>query len=338
MRRLVVCFLVLLPFFVSASNAGIVRGLWYSEEVFLVDRTVRIYVAIRNNTGADLSGTVEFFVNGKKIERKNIDSLDGRIIESWADWSPKYGTSTITATLSRTELTSTASGTQAVEVVSALAEDQIFVDFDTDGDGIGNLTDQDDDGDGLSDEEEKKNGTDPLKYDEPAVEEVANEDTTKETKDENGNEEDKRTGSGEPEGLEQFLTPSRANTILTNVTEVVNNTKKKLDDYRTVRHEELNPIPPEEVPVNDDGFGEIERVTKEEQKVEANEPKAEKPGGFFGDLLTFLGNVISGVYTVVLAAFSFALGYPALIQILLLLLILFILYKLAKKFGSRPRD
>ena len=119
-------------------NAGFVQGLWYQDKVMFVDTPTRIYVAVRNNTGADLTGTVEFFDNDNKIERNNISALDGRIIESWADWTPTYGEHTITATISRIELHQVGSSTQAVEIVSASASDTFFVDYDTDNDGVGN--------------------------------------------------------------------------------------------------------------------------------------------------------------------------------------------------------
>ena len=60
-------------------NAGIVQGLWYSQEDIFAGDTVRIYVAIRNNTGSDLTGTIEFKDAEKPIDRKNVESLDGPI-------------------------------------------------------------------------------------------------------------------------------------------------------------------------------------------------------------------------------------------------------------------
>jgi hypothetical protein len=168
---LVLLFLAI-PLCVSYAqefNAGIVQGLWYSQDTVFAGDTVRIYVAIRNNTGSDLSGTVEFFDGDKRLERKNVQALDGRIIESWADWTPTYGTHTLSANLARTELHKVGSSTQAVEVTSALAEDVLFVDYDTDKDTIGNEDDADDDGDKISDAQEKQNGTDPLVANTPAA-------------------------------------------------------------------------------------------------------------------------------------------------------------------------
>ena len=55
------------------------------------------------------------------------------------------------------------------------------------------------------------------------------------------------------------------------------------------------------------------------------------------NILALLGTLIGALYTFILFALSFLLGYPGLIQFLLLVFVLFTLLKLAKKFGSRPQ-
>lgn len=310
-------------------NAGFVQGLWYSDKVF-AEKTVRVYVAIRNNTGSDLTGTVEFFDNDKRIERNNVSALDGRIIESWADWKPSYGEHTLSATLSRIELHQVGSSTKAVEVTAALAEDIIFVDFDTDGDGIGNKDDIDDDGDGISDEVEEKNGTNPLQFDEP-------EEDTDETEDENDSETEQQNNNTEgAQGLEQYLAPSRAQETIETFTRTINTTKRNLDSYIQKRSEAIErENNPEAIVVDEDGFGEITRTTAEEKKNEIQTPEIQK-GGFVDTALNSIGTIGTAVYTVLLAATSFILGHPILVQLGILIAILFGLYKLARKFGSRP--
>lgn len=330
--------LLLIPQLTFASNAGIVRGLWYDHETFFAGETVRVYVAIRNNTGGDLSGTVEFYVNGSRIERNNIAALDGRIVESWADWKPSYGTSTVSATLSRTELTTTASGTKAVEVISSLAEDTIFVDYDTDSDGVGDLEDTDDDNDKIDDDTELQNGTDPKKANKPAAENSGSE--TAETEDEESQVvvETVSPSGSDTGGLEQFLTPSRANTILTNITEVAQKTKEKIDDYRAERELEQKIERGEiDINVNEDGFGAIERISKTDKNKTAAEKPDLKEMGFFGDLLTFFGNILSAIFTGILFILSWYLGHPMLVQLSLLLLILFLLFYTARRLSRRER-
>ncbi len=347
MKLLVVIVLytiLALPVSAQEFNAGIVQGLWYSQDIF-ADQPVRIYVAIRNNTGTDMTGTVEFFDNDTRIARKSVSALNGRIIESWADWTPSYGEHTIKATLSRTKLQAVGETAETISVTSSLAEDAFFADYDTDGDGVGNKKDIDDDGDGISDEVEIQNGTDPLVFNEPPKEEtkIDTTSTTTVNRSSGGGDND-----GSARGLEQYLTPSRAETMLAGITDTINSTKEKLDTYResrTVANGTAEPAPAEEIEVNKDGFGEITRTSKEETKKQnpketkqkdQSEQKPQNLNGFFGDLFTFARTIIGGIYTGILATISFALGYPILMQLLLLFGILFLLYKIAKRLGGRP--
>lgn len=337
-------------------NAGFVQGLWYGDEEVFADEPTRVYVAIRNNTGADLTGTVEFFDGERRIERNNVSALDNRIIESWADWTPGYGEHTITATLSRIELHQVGSSTQAVEVVSALAESIIFVDHDTDNDGVGNEEDKDDDGDSVSDATEIANGTDPLDADDPESDEDNSDESENEDDNSGGNNSDEDGGGSEasapetsnsnegPEGLEQYLTESRADGVFSSITDVVNNTKKRIDDYRETRINrsgDTNQEPPIEesnpstgasttasstassTEVDDSGFGEISRTTEEPSK------------GFFATIIGLAKSLVNSTYTFVLFLLSFYLGHPILVQLTLLILILFLLYKVARRLGNR---
>lgn len=349
-------------------NAGFIEGLWFDREVIFADEPTRVYVAIRNNTGADLSGTVEFFINDERIERNNVSALDGRIIESWADWTPGFGEYKIAATLSRTELSVVGSTTQAVEVVSALAEKTVFVDYDTDNDGVGNTDDADDDNDGIRDVEEETNGTDPLDPEDPAPESTETEDAegqeeaTNEGEDAQREEEESRSdssGDGNPAGLEQYLTDSRANTTLGAITNTIHNTKKKVDEYRDARNARLYPsvagetedetTKPEEpqtdastsTPASDqdatttaaentarvgsDGFGEITRT----------EAQDKKGPGLFATILDLGKSLFSNLFTLFLFLFSLYLAHPVLVQLSLLFLILFLIVKVARRLGNR---
>ncbi len=354
-----------LIFIISASavsaqefNAGIVQGLWYDRDVLFVGDTTRIYVAIRNNTGADLSGRVEFYDNGELIERTNVSALDNRIIETWADWAPSFGEHTITASLSRIELSKVGSTTKTAEVVSALAEDTVFVDRDTDSDGIGNTDDQDDDNDGISDNKEKADGTDPLDPNDPAPPETTatesdNEDPPEATQETNVNVD--QNGS-EPDGLEQYLTESRADNILSTFTESINETKRRIDAYRSARstdgevltptEDELADSPSEsassssttsetasnlDTVTNENGFGSVSRSqdTPKEQGASV---------GWFQKITDIFVTIIDRIYTFILLIFSLYLGHPVLVQLSLLFLILFILLKVAKRVGGRPNQ
>ena len=358
-KWLIIFILLCTPLEFSAAqefNAGIVKGLWYDQELFFADEPIRMYVAVRNNTGADLKGAVEFFVNGERIERNFIDALNGRIVESWADWTPKYGTSTVSASLSRTEITSTASGTKSVTLRSTIAEDMIFVDLDTDKDDIGNAEDTDDDGDGVSDTEELEKGTDPLKYDEPEGEE---DEANTDGEDESGGEAAALKTSGdsnEPQGLEQFLTDNRAGNTLSSVTNFINTSKDKLDEYREERRVSRNQSGQEETSggeaaaptttsptagdSEEDEVGEvgehdsattshIGEITRSTEATESNF------GAFIKSIFGGIKALILFVYDALLFGLSKFLAHPILVQITLLLLILFLFLKLAMRLSNR---
>lgn len=322
----VLFFLLYTPFvFAQEFNAGIVDGLWFAEEQVFAEDPTRVYVAIRNNTGSDLTGIVEFFDGEKKIGRKNVQALDGRIIESWTDWTPQYGEHTLKATLTRIELHQVGEETKEIEVVSALAQRTLFVDRDTDDDGIGNEEDGDDDGDGISDVQEKENGTDPLV--ENAQEEEDTSDKEKEGPEETGNNNAETTRSEAPQGLERYLADSTAEDLLSSATSFINDAKEKLDTYREKRSEQREPE------VNEDGFGEVTRSSA------SSSPALKELSltDFFVSVWHLFKTLIGWVFTLVLAVLSFALGHPTLIQVSVLLLVLFALLKVASRFGKRPK-
>jgi hypothetical protein len=347
MRRVSILIFILftLPFnAVSAqsSNAGIVQGLWYSQEKVFAGEKVRIYVAIRNNTGGDLKGIVEFFDGEKKLERQNVQALSGRIIESWTDWTPTYGSHNLKATIIRTELSRVGSSTKEIVVSSALAEDTLFVDYDTDKDGIGNTEDVNDDNDTFTDAEEKQNGTDPLVKNEVTVQTETSNDK-EEVRDvaETDDEDDKRvTTQNSSAGLEQYLAPSRAETVLTSVTQYVDTAKQKVDNYRVARRDaDKTRIDAEkqqgtnggmtEGQTNEDGFGEVTRKDAGGTGINA--------GGFLDKAYALITTLFNSIYTFVLWTISFVLGHPMLVQLAILLGILFTILRLASKFGNRRK-
>lgn len=337
-------FLIVLLFFFAPSfsvsaqeiNAGFVQGLWYSDAEFFAGDTVRIYVALRNNTGSDLTGTVEFFDGEARIDRQSIEALDGRIIESWADWKPTYGSHTLSATLSRIELHTVGSTTEQVSITSELAQDTLFVDYDTDGDTIGNEDDSDDDGDGISDVEENKNGTDPLVPDVTKEEAQEDEEESPVEKDE---DKESKTERSTNEGLERYLTESPAEEVLSSITTYVTEVKENLDTYREERSEKkasATATGSTSPSVSEDGFGEVTRTHATSEGSGFSFPRIEGEK-FFDKLFSFVGGVIDMVYTTILFVISFILGHPAFVQVGILALILFLLLKFASKFGRRPK-
>ena len=339
MRGLILLTLLLSPSWLLAADvktAGFVQGLWYDKSEIFAGEPVRLYVAIRNNTGSDLSGRVDFKDNGKNIGSSNVSALNNRLIESWVDWTPTYGDHTISVTLSRVELSAIGTTTKRVEVVESNTEGSFFVDYDTDKDGIGNQKDNDDDGDGILDTEDSE----PLRYNQVEVE------AEPDTNDDDGSNPDSDHTAAEetvnnkqdpdrPSGLERFLTKNPADSALSSVTDIVNHTKTKLDDYRQERNETINKRETGSAATyfkdssgtstaSQSNFGEITRT------------QTDTDGGVVGKFISFVKDFLSKVYTFILFIFSVYLGHPAIVQMTLLFLIIFIIFKLARRLASRP--
>ena len=203
--------------------------------------------------------------------------------------------------------------------------------FSTDGDNIGNEKDTDDDNDGVSDEEEIENGTDPLVPNETTEE--SGESSREEPEDIEQIEPVEKKGSDNSEtGLERFLSDGAADDMFSAVTEKIENTKQSLDTYRERRNESI----------------EAEREAREEATYETNvsdsgntatitRTRLEPKVSLFERFVALAKNLISGVWSVILLVVSFILGFPALIELVLLWLILVILYRTARKYGRRPR-
>ncbi len=318
----------------EALNAGFVHGLWYNNETVLADQPTRVYVAIRNNTGADLTGTVTFFADDKRLGSQAVSALDNRLIESWIDWTPQYGEHALRAELTRMRLSTVGSSTETVAVSVAAATDTIFVDYDTDSDGMGNETDSDDDGDRISDADELREGTDPLVADRADSDDAKKERERAPAKgsDEATAQDTVATSDG-PEGIERYLTPSRADTLLSGVTHWTEAAKQRLDTYRANRAMERATTSVPAIVVNGDGFGEITRSTEASA---ATTDTSEMENNFMSDIIVLMGKLLGGIFTGILLIISWLLGHPSLIQLFLLLGILFGIYLIARKLGRRP--
>ncbi len=153
---------------VPINNSGFAQSnIWYSKDPFFAGDKVRIYTIIFNGSAQNLTGTVLFLRNGTPIGKKPFSISGGdRVSDVWVDWTAKDGKHIITAQIIEVS-TIDALGRKKIVVLenSETGKSELLVDFDTDGDGIGNTNDLDDDNDGVPDIDEVKNGTDPIKKD-----------------------------------------------------------------------------------------------------------------------------------------------------------------------------
>lgn len=161
----VLCFFALVcasPAAGAGANAGFVSGVWYSHAPFFAGETVRIYAAVQNRSGSDLTGTVVFYDGERTIGTADFSALDGRLIEVWTDWTAAAGPHEIRAVITRARTSAPHAPSRPVflqEVVSPPSA--VRADTDTDGDRTGDADDSDDDNDRVPDTEEIARGTDP---------------------------------------------------------------------------------------------------------------------------------------------------------------------------------
>lgn len=159
-----VFFLAFFPLLIvsAESNAGFISGFWYSRLPFFAGETVRIYTAVQNQSGENISGTIRFFNNGEEIGESNFSAPEGGLIQKWIDWQATEGNHKFQVKLFDVK---NQKGENLTPSDSVSKIDEKFADLDTDGDRLGNRDDDDDDDDGRSDVLEKKEGTNPLVFD-----------------------------------------------------------------------------------------------------------------------------------------------------------------------------
>jgi hypothetical protein len=335
-----ILFTFIIPQFSHAAdvNAGFVQGLWYSSPEFFAGTPVRIYVALRNNTAHDLTATIRFTDNGKRIGSSDVHALSGRLVEAWVDWTPTQGEHTILATVSDATLHIIGGGTEPITIAETLAEDSVIVDIDTDKDGVGNTKDTDDDNDDVTDVDEVTRGSDPLVPNPKAVpkkvekEEIAaplqkaetEGKTTPEAQSANLSE---AVGG---RGIEEYIDNNTAAALLSNVTDKVETAKDSLDTYREKRNEEIAArASTEQEVVNGTGINN-DTATITRTKIEPKE------SSLLQSFIASVRSILESVWTFILWTLSKILTHPALIQFLLLLGILYILYRVIRRVGRRP--
>lgn len=309
------CLFFIIPTTTRAQeiNAGFVQGLWFSSNEIIEGVPVRVYTALRNNTPHDLLGTVRFMDNGKRIGSMSVSALSGRLVEAWTDWTPGPGEHSLSVTLSDAELHVIGGEVIQADVAGIALEETVVADIDTDEDGIGNENDIDDDNDGISDADEIAQGSNPLVADKkPAEEDAVARDAEADTE-----------PASDTEGLEKFLDDGIASSLLANVTDKIENAKQSLDAYRDERNTPHSESPSEVAMSSYENNATITRST------------IETKGSFFGTLMSGISAIWHSIYSVILWILSGALAHPALIQVILLLGILYMLYRTMRRLTRR---
>jgi len=131
-------------------------SVYFSEEIAIVNNSLRLYASVTNNSTQDLAGTVRFYdekmstqIGGNQV----ISVLAGSTDDVFVDFTiAGYGDHPIAVRVTPAFLDGDNPDNNKVTK-------NIFVDYDTDGDGVPNSQDIDDDNDGCND------NVDDLPYD-----------------------------------------------------------------------------------------------------------------------------------------------------------------------------
>lgn len=162
-------FLIFALFFPSVSHAvGFLNNsIWTSKKTFFVGDRIRIYTMVVNQQNTDVKGTVRFLANSTEIGRETFTLTTGTNNQVvWTDWVVPEGDQRFSVEMSEAYTIDDNGQRRNVAIESPTAAlEPVYVDRDTDRDGIGNRTDPDDDNDGLSDLDEIAKGADPLNPD-----------------------------------------------------------------------------------------------------------------------------------------------------------------------------
>jgi hypothetical protein len=127
----------------------------------MINQTVKFYVTIKNVGHLDNEGIAVFMDNGTNFGMKSYSAkIDGSLEEIWSAWTPKVAGSHVV----KVKLVPDASMNDPA-LANYSSQITVYVDQDTDGDGIRDQLDPDIDNDGLTNEEERAIGTDPYKAD-----------------------------------------------------------------------------------------------------------------------------------------------------------------------------
>ncbi len=144
-------FLTVLTTFAATADLALdSSSISLSQSSFLEGQKIRIYVAVSNHGPIDALGTVKITNqnNGKQIGADQVVSIVGQKNDTvFVDWIAIAGTQTISAKVTPWDANGDNPNNNS-------QSKQIFVEQDTDRDGIKNSADDDDDNDGVIDSED----------------------------------------------------------------------------------------------------------------------------------------------------------------------------------------
>src|SRR3989344_52315 len=166
MKKLWLIFIVTVAL-LSVANFGFAKtdislaqtDITFSQDNIVEGNSVKIYARVYNVGDTDVLGQVIFLNNGSQMPSPQPVSLKpGTYDDVFINWKPMAGEYSIEAKITGIIPADEESSNNSVKK-------EVFIDSDTDQDGIGNKKDPDIDGDKLENEKEETIGTSPTKAD-----------------------------------------------------------------------------------------------------------------------------------------------------------------------------
>ena len=143
-NKLLILAFLLLAHSVSANVSLSLTDITFSNEDIVEGQSTRIFARVYNYGTEDIFGLVEFEGIG---EPQIISIRPNTYDDVFVDWTPSNGSYDISINVTTND------------VKDKVVKKDVFVDKDSDNDGIGDSKDNDNDNDGISDDEEVKIGT-----------------------------------------------------------------------------------------------------------------------------------------------------------------------------------
>ncbi len=135
--------------FVYASNgAGLVNGIWFSDDQVSDFGETIVYSVVRNQTEEKIQGIATLVVDGVAVGVQQVSISAGDIQRIGIGYTFFSGERNVSMSFT--------AGNNVETAIAELATQKVFVVRDTDGDGIRNTTDTDDDNDGILDTEDSE--------------------------------------------------------------------------------------------------------------------------------------------------------------------------------------
>ncbi|GEM_PF-5379205 len=146
----------------ETANLGLIDGIWFSQQEYVVGDEIVLHTAIFNNSDHTALGTVEFYDNKTLLGSRSFEVTDQHIKELTLATTASEGEHVFSAKITESKTTLHNGETTDLTPIVVASDSMKVVERDTDRDGLPDDDDLDDDDDGYLDTQEIQLGTDPL--------------------------------------------------------------------------------------------------------------------------------------------------------------------------------